>query len=148
MKGDLEGFGLGATKPDWAVSTDAQDLRQQITKLFNIDLAERSGAAVTKQELDRLKDEFKSGAWKTDRQLVQGIRKYRELLESYKKHAFSGYTQEVVNRYQEQGGLTFKKPIEAGRPNMFTEQQIRSDAKKHGWDEQQTQDAIKKYVRK
>ena len=148
QKGDLEGFGLGAIKPDWAVSTDAQDLRQQLTKLFNIDLAERSGAAVTKQELDRLKDEFKSGAWKTDRQLVKGIRDYRNLLEAYKKHAFSGYNKDIINRYQDQGGLRFKTAAGDSKPSMRTEVQIRADAKKHGWNEQQTQDAINKYVRK
>lgn len=149
--GDIPGYGLTAAAPDWAVSRKAQDLRQDLVKLFNIELAERSGAAVTKQELDRLRDEFKAGMFKTDRQLVQGIRAYRSLLEDYKKAVFAGYGDDVKQQYWGQGGLTFRedksvveKPPIAQSP---TAEQIRADGKKYKWSEEQIEAAIQQYVR-
>lgn len=152
-EGDVPGVGATALAPDWAVSTQAQDLRQSAIKLFNIELAERSGAAVTKQELDRLKDEFKSGAWRTDRQFVEGIKSYRSLLEDYKKAVFAGYGDDVKGRYWDQGGLALKQkiapPTEKPIPQTTqpTEEQIRADAKKYNWSEEQVEAAIKQYVR-
>lgn len=150
--GDIPGYGATAALPDWAITREGQDLRQDLVKLFNIELAERSGAAVTKQELDRLRDEFKAGMFKTDRQLVQGIRNYRSLLEDYKKAVFAGYGEDVKDQYWGQGGLNFKmdKPPSAPtppRPQAVTEDQIRADQKKYGWSDEETEAAIKQYVR-
>jgi len=147
-KGDLPGYGITSVLPDWAVGQEAQDLRQSAVKLFNIELAERSGAAVTKQELDRLRDEFKQGAWRTDRQFVEGVKQYRNLLEDYKQSVVAGYDPAVVSRYTDQGGVRMRKQIAKVQPKpKVTEAQIRADAKKHGWDEKQVQSAIKQYVR-
>jgi len=150
-KGDLPGYGITSALPDWAVSQDAQNLRQSAVKMFNIELAERSGAAVTKQELDRLRDEFKQGAWRTDRQFVEGVKQYRNLLEDYKQAVVAGYDPSVVSRYTEQGGVRLRKQKPTITPKVdkpkITEAQIRADAKKHGWSKEQTNSAIKKYVR-
>ena len=144
---DLPGFGLTQALPDWAVSQQGQDLRQAVTQLFNIELKERSGAAVTKQELDRLKNEFKSGFLKDDRMLINAIQRYRSLLEDYKQSVIAGYDPAVVARYQEQGGIRMRKR-ETETPetkSRVSAAQIRADGRKYGWTEQQINDAIKKY---
>lgn len=147
--GDLPGYGATALAPDWAVSEQAQNLRQASIKLFNIELAERSGAAVTMQELERLKDEFKTGAWRTDRQFVEGVNQYRKVLEDYKKSVLAGYGDDVKDTYWKQGGITLKQQEEKPKsPAGPTEEQIRADGEQYGWSEEQIQNAIKTYVRK
>jgi len=154
-KGDLPGFGATASLPDWAISQQGQDLRQSAIKLFNIELKERSGAAVTKQELDRLRNEFKQGVWRTDRQFVEGIKAYRRLMEDYKAAVVAGYDPAVVSRYVEQGGLPLKQDVKGRNfgkkssksKSKITEAQIRADGKKFNWTEKQIQAAIKQYVR-
>jgi len=155
---DVPGFGpVGSKVPDWAVDEQGRNLRRDFSQLMNTTLHNRSGAAVTPPELQRLQEEFSQGMFKTDQQFAYAIKRYRTMLEDFKKAEFAGYDPEVVRRYQEQGGLQLvPQKAQASAPTagpaaqgkVVTEEQIRADAVKYKWSSEQTEAAIKKYVRK
>lgn len=106
---DIPGYGATGWVPGVAISKEGQNLRTRLAKLFNMTLKDRSGAAVTSQELDRLKEEFNTGAMKTDRQLLDGIKLFRREFNRIKQSLAAGYDQEIVNAYSERSGINFYK---------------------------------------
>lgn len=108
-KGDIEGYGvIGGAVPDILTTEKGKRLRQNIATLFNIELKDRSGAAVTDQELQRLKDEFGSGSWKTEAQLRQGIAAYQKRLQEVIRNIEAGVDPEAAAEYVKRDGRDFK----------------------------------------
>jgi hypothetical protein len=107
-KEDVPGYGMTAAAPDFAISKEGQDLRQSVGNLFNIELRNRSGQAVTDSELQRLKGEFGQGGWKTDRQLREGIRLYESRLKEVIKNINAGERPEVIDEYTNRGGNDYR----------------------------------------
>jgi hypothetical protein len=90
--GDLKGaFGMDNTQ-----EVDAVELRAQMQKLMNLDLKERSGAAVTAQELKRLKQEY---ATYTDKELRSAMGRIQKALAADMKNLNTGAGPDVVNEY-------------------------------------------------
>lgn len=85
--------------PDRAVPKEARDARQDVQRLFNITLKQRSGAAVTNQELDRLKQEFGTGIIKTPDQLISAIGRMREIIENHYTGIAGGYGKDALDAY-------------------------------------------------
>jgi hypothetical protein len=108
---DIPGFGATAILPDILTSKKGTDLRQIVNKLFNITLKQRSGAAVTDPELERLKSEFGQGKWKTDDQLRKGINDYKKILGSVIKNVNAGYRPEIRQQYTENFGENFDAKV-------------------------------------
>lgn len=106
---DVPGFGQTAALPDLMISREGQDLRQATQTLFNIELKDRSGAAVVDQELQRLKAEFGQGNWKTDRQLREGIRMYEKRLHEVIRNMNAGVDSSVADEYAARGGRDTRK---------------------------------------
>lgn len=101
-EGDIPGFGMAeGLVPGFAASESARAARQAVAALQNVKIKDRSGAAVTPPEFERLKEEFGSGKFKTEAQLRQGIQQavsaYRERL----RNAFAGYRPEIRGQYFE-----------------------------------------------
>ena len=90
-----------STKPDWAVSKEVQDGRMAMFRLFNITLKNRSGAAVTNQELERLKQEFGQGFWKTPQQLRAGVDALRDLVKNHYTSIAAGLGPDVLGAYND-----------------------------------------------
>jgi hypothetical protein len=113
--------GPNSWKPDLAVDQPVKDARQAVQKLFNITLKDRSGAAVTNQELERLKQEFATGLWKTPEQLINGITKARAIIQNHYAAVASGFGPETLKNYnsnlERMGGRVVLKPQEAGGEN-------------------------------
>lgn len=108
-KGDVPGYGLVEGRfPDLAAGEKGRDLRQTVMALFNIELKDRSGAAVTDTELQRLKDEFGSGAWKTEDQLRKGIALYQARLKEVIRNIEAGVDPEASSEYIKRGGRDLK----------------------------------------
>lgn len=106
--GDIPGYGeFEGLLPDIVVGDDADFLRQEVRNLFNTELKNRSGAAVTDQELQRLRDEFGDGSWKSEDQLREGLKRYKERLSEVIRNHIAGYRPEAIDRYSERGGLSF-----------------------------------------
>jgi hypothetical protein len=100
--------------PDFATSREITDARQAVEKLFNITLKDRSGAAVTNQELERLKSEFGKGIFKKPEQLQSAIVAARGIIENHYKGIAAGFGANALDEYNrnmvEMGG----KPLKTG----------------------------------
>jgi hypothetical protein len=107
-KGDIPGYGrVAGMLPDAMVSAEGEDVRQAVSTLFNIELKDRSGAAVTDQELNRLKKEFGQGSWKSDDQLRKGIKAYKERLKEVIRNIDAGFTPEAREEYKNREGRDY-----------------------------------------
>lgn len=88
-------------RPDWTLPEDIRAGKQDFQKLFNITLKNRSGAAVTNQELERLKQEFGAGAFKTPQQVQDAIAKMRGIIEKHYAGVAAGYGSDVLKAYND-----------------------------------------------
>ncbi len=103
--------GPKSTVPDRLVSPEIRSARQAIKRLFNIELKKRSGAAVTNQELDRLKDEFGSGAFKTDDQLKGAVARARAAANDHYRGVAAGFPTEALETYNQNLTAIGGKPV-------------------------------------
>ena len=106
--------GENAWKPDLTSDQEVRDARQAVHKLFNITLKDRSGAAVTLQELERLKQEFATGIWKRPEQLINGIKKAREIINQHYTSVAAGYGKDALDGYNENIKALGGRPVLGG----------------------------------
>jgi hypothetical protein len=117
--GNIPGFGTGAFLPDILVGSQGREVRQLVQTLTNITLKDRSGAAVTTPEFERLKTELGTSLGKTDQDLIKGLVNFRKGLTSVVNSALGGIDQQDLNRYFETGGADIKprtSPLEKYLP--------------------------------
>lgn len=108
--GEIPGYGkLVGILPDGLLSEDAQRVRQAIAKVSNIELKERSGTAVTGNEMTRYKSEIGAGVGKSSAMLLRGLQGVETILNAVKRNAISGVGDDVLNKYEENGGLMFDR---------------------------------------
>ena len=107
--------------PDLAVGLtagNADDIRagrQAFQKLFNITLKNRSGAAVTIPEFERLKKEFATGVWKTPEQIKEGVRQARDIIQKHYASVSAGFGPDVLKAYNDNlQGLGLGRSIQFG----------------------------------
>jgi hypothetical protein len=105
--------------PDMAVGTDIAAGRQAFQKLFNITLKNRSGSAVTNQELERLKQEFATGAFKTPAQLQKAVDQARNIINKHYASVASGFSPDALKAYNENlrgfgGRVVLEAPASSG----------------------------------
>lgn len=104
--------------PDMVLSKKMTDARQDIVRLFNITLKDRSGAAVTNPELDRLKEEFGRGVFRKPEQLRSAVQRAREIVENHYRGIAAGFGSDALDLYnknmQEIGGNPVLAPRAAG----------------------------------
>ncbi len=101
---DLPGYGSSSYAPDFMISDDGKKLRQAISKISNVELKNRSGAAVTTPEFDRWRNELGSGNLKTDKQLLYGLQQLKKAYDAIKRNEIAGYPREVIVEYKRNGG--------------------------------------------
>lgn len=87
--------------PDMVLPKEITAGRQAFQKLFNITLKNRSGAAVTIPEFERLKSEFASGVWKKPEQLVEGVKQARKIITDHYRSVAAGYGPDTLKAYNE-----------------------------------------------
>lgn len=87
--------------PDFALNKEVTDARQAIEKVFNITLKDRSGAAVTNQELARLKSEFGAGVFKKPEQLKTAIDRARQIVDTHYRGIAAGFGPDTLGAYNE-----------------------------------------------
>lgn len=100
---DLAGYLAGPKSllPDMVIGTDLAAGKQAFQKLFNITLKNRSGSAVTNQELERLKQEFASGTFKTAPQLQKAVEQARNIINKHYASVAAGYGPKALEAYNE-----------------------------------------------
>lgn len=106
---DLPGISIPGYGRSSLLQDDAQQLESAMSKVFNTELKDRSGAAVTTPELERLKEEFGKGKYNTESQMVQALQDYKRMVNQELKNREAGFRPEVVNQYKERGGATSER---------------------------------------
>lgn len=89
-------------------SNSARELNSAASRVFNATLKDRSGGAVTDNEMERLKREFNEGKYNTEAELVDALQRYKRQTSVVLKNREAGYKPAVVARYTDQGGRTSK----------------------------------------
>lgn len=103
--------------PDMTVPDDAKSLRQSFQKLFNITLKDRSGAAVTNQELQRLQKEFATGAFKDAKQLQDAVSQARGIIDNHYRSVASSFGPDALKAYNENLGKLGGRSVVTPPPN-------------------------------
>lgn len=111
---DLPGVSVPLVGRVSAYSDKAQRLQSSAAKVFNTVLKDRSGAAVTNTELERLKTEFGEGKFNTEAQMVDALQRYKRALNKEMVNREAGFNPSAVQRYSEQGGRTSKSTAGTG----------------------------------
>ena len=101
LSGDIPGIGIGGPlRPGFTLSAKGQRLKSANAKLRNIVLRDRSGAAVTVPEFDRLKEELAQGNFSTEREYLIALGQLRKQIEEHKGAVFATYRPKAVELYQ------------------------------------------------
>lgn len=107
---DIPGYGgVMGNLPTFLQSEEGRALRQKIATLRNLTLKDRSGTAVTNQELSRLLEELGTGMLKTDADLTRGLAGVRKNLDAVKQNVVAGVDDATLNEYQQRGGMALKR---------------------------------------
>lgn len=102
---------------DGLKAADILRARQDVAKLFNITLKDRSGAAVTNQELERLKKEFGSGVFKQPGQLLAAIKRASQIVDDHYKGIAASYGKDVLDGYNGNLEAVGGRPFKPGAPS-------------------------------
>jgi hypothetical protein len=103
-KVDLPGVSIPGIGRITAYSSDARELQGAADRVFNTVLKDRSGAAVTTGEMDRLRREFNAGTYNTESDLLQALRDYKGQLRTKLQNQEAGYRPDIKNEFKSRGG--------------------------------------------
>lgn len=102
---DIPGFGATAKAPGSTLTEEGRRMRTIMAKIFNITLKDRSGAAVTIPEFERLKTEFAQGNFvQFDEDFFKAIKALRQATDNEKRSLVAGHPTEAVNEFIKRGG--------------------------------------------
>ena len=111
---DIPGFGQTQWVPDVLISEEGESLRASINELFNKVLKNRSGAAVTTAEMQRLKKEFETVKGKDDKALRRFLNKFKRRMLSKIKNIVASTPKGAREMYEASDvGTNWIKEIEA-----------------------------------
>lgn len=82
-------------------NADARKLSDAAAKIFNVELKSRSGAAVTDNELTRMRKEFSDGKFNTEAELIDAVKRYQARTRIVLKQEQGGFKPDVVKIYKE-----------------------------------------------
>lgn len=88
---------------------NARELDTAASKIFNVTLKDRSGAAVTTPEMDRLKEEFGAGKYNNEAELIKAVKKYKDELVKAMAQIESRYSKDVKQAFIDEGGITSQR---------------------------------------
>jgi len=117
--GKLPGWDLTNSLDKWLPGSKgyaAREFAGQAASLINTVLRQRSGAAVTEPEWDRLVQEFTGGRIKTSAQFANWVGRMRDYNEKTKGYIMAGYEPLVQNRFMANKGsyMTINPETEMG----------------------------------
>lgn len=135
---DLPGVSIPLFGRVSAYSTPARKLQSKVATVFNTVLKDRSGAAVTTPELERLKIEFGQGNFNTEAELIEAVKKYKGIVLNEMKNREAGFKPEVVQEYAARGGRIsanqFPKQVRKGNQTAVVKnEQEEKEARSEGW---------------
>ncbi len=129
-KVDLPGVSLPGVGRVSFYDNKARDLAGAVGKVFNVTLKDRSGAAVTNTELERLKNEFGQGKYNSESEMIGALQRYKTALSKELENREAAYRPEVRETYADRGGTTSKQVKKVGEPSQQPD--VAQYAKDHG----------------
>lgn len=145
-KRDLPGVSMPGLGRVSFYSGGARTLQDSVARIFNTVLKDRSGAAVTTPEMERLRTEFSAGKFNTEAELIGALQRYKDTLKSTLKNIEAGYTPEAKERYKERGGLISEdiktKSESTPSKNTFNTNELEAYAKQYN----KTPDEARKFL--
>lgn len=105
-KDDLPGVSIPGYGRVTAHSSDARNLNSSLAKIFNTVLRDRSGAAVTTPELERLREEFNTGKYNTEEELISAAKRYKSALMAKMQDIEAGSNPQALAEYKNRRGTT------------------------------------------
>lgn len=102
---DLPGKSVPGIGRVFLPGSEGERLQTAFSNIFNTTLKERSGAAVTDQELNRLKNEFAQGKFNTEEKMVDALQRYKTILRKRLRQHEAAFSPEVRDRFKTQGGM-------------------------------------------
>jgi hypothetical protein len=111
-QGDIAGYGSTGLTPQFLLTPAGKEIRTSLAGLRNIILKDRSGAAVSNQEFDRLKDEIGGGTFSTDADLRSKLKRMGEIVAQHARNidaTFDGdpeVPKTAFEQYRQAGGIT------------------------------------------
>jgi hypothetical protein len=135
-KVDLPGVSLPGIGRVKFYDRNARTLDSTLSKVFNMELKDRSGAAVTSTELQRLREEFADGAYNTEEEKLGALKEYKAAVIAAMENA-EARDPEAAKQFASQGGFTSTKVARGqGHPgvakkngDMFTPKQAVASTK-------------------
>lgn len=113
---DLPGVNVPGLGRVSAYSSGARDLAKSVARVFNVELKDRSGAAVTNPEMERMKTEFASGKFNTEPELIQAMKEYKGMMNAELVRREAAFKPEVLSEYERRGGVTSRTSAGASKP--------------------------------
>ena len=115
-KTDLPGVNIPGVGSTTFFSQEARNLDDTMARVFNQTLKLRSGAAVTDNELKRLRAEFSAGKFNTEAEKIKALQDVKRLLKDSFTNAEAKYNPDVAGEYKQRGGMTAEGVVAPGRP--------------------------------
>jgi len=103
---DLPGASIPGIGRTSFYSGKARDMAAALEKIFNVELKNRSGQAVTSTELIRLRREFNQGKFNTEAEMVQAVKDYKRMTADALRNEEARFKPEVIEEYKSRGGAT------------------------------------------
>lgn len=105
-KVDLPGVSIPGIGRTTFYDSKAREVEGAISGIFNKELKDRSGAAVTNPELERLRGEFNSGKFNTEAEMLGALKRYKAATIQEMKNREAAFGSGVKNNYKDRGGVT------------------------------------------
>lgn len=102
---DLPGKSIPGIGRGYLPGSTGETLQTAFSNIFNTTLKDRSGAAVTDQELRRLQSEFAQGKFNTEEKMVEALQRYKSILRKRMRQHEAAFAPEVRQTYKTQGGM-------------------------------------------
>jgi hypothetical protein len=114
---DLPGVNLPFVGRTQFYDQNARELGSSLANLYNTILKDRSGAAVTENELRRLELETGGGKFDTEANMIRGLQAIKSALRNSAGAARSSFSPEAVSEYERRGSrLDAIDPVIAKKP--------------------------------
>ena len=105
---DLPGRSFPGIGRFYGLSDKSQAVKSIIADITKEDIHEFAGSAQTKQELETIKNAFEQGKFTNDKQILDGLRRYKELRLRGLQEVESNYRPSVIEKGRERGGYGYK----------------------------------------
>ena len=107
---NIPGAGLFAGGvPKFLLSAEGKQFRLLYNKLINLELKDRSGAAVTVTEFERFRQEYPLGFARTEKEIREAIKTAKQIFDSRLLSLYSLYPKNITSIYSKRQGAIVPK---------------------------------------